>query len=95
MKPRALKKRATEDGVDEEKIDEADDADDVKACLVSLIMEKAGFSDLKVAPVSAHYGTAAKQTSDTSIFATKHIVLSYQWDVSTPPTSFAHLCHTL
>ena len=29
LKPRALKKRAAEVGVDEEKIDEADDADDV------------------------------------------------------------------
>ena len=39
-KPRALKKRAAEAGVDEEKIDEADDADDVAATLVALIMEK-------------------------------------------------------
>ena len=39
MKPRALKKRATEDGVDEEKIDEADDADDVKAAAVALALD--------------------------------------------------------
>ena len=40
LKPRALKKRAAEVGVDEEKIDEADDADDVKGTLIALIVEK-------------------------------------------------------
>jgi hypothetical protein len=35
LKPRALKKRAAELGVEEEKIDEADDADDVKGTLTS------------------------------------------------------------
>ena len=34
MKPSALKKRAKEVGVEESKLDEADDADDVKATLL-------------------------------------------------------------
>ena len=34
MKPSALKKRAKEAGVEESKLDEADDADDVKAKLL-------------------------------------------------------------
>ena len=42
MKVRALKKRAREVDVEEEKIDEADDADDVKATLISLIMGNVG-----------------------------------------------------
>ena len=41
MKPSALKKRAKEAGVDEEKLEGADDAEDVKGTLVDLIMEKA------------------------------------------------------
>eukprot|EP01047_Picozoa_sp_COSAG01_P094620 COSAG01_NODE_25494_length_743_cov_1.023292_1_plen_145_part_01 len=40
MKPRALKKRALQAGVDPAKLDEADDADDVKAVVIELIMEK-------------------------------------------------------
>ena len=42
MKVRALKKRAREVDVEEEKIDEADDANDVKATLISLIMGNVG-----------------------------------------------------
>ena len=42
LKVRALKKRAREVDVEEEKIDEADDADDVKATLISLIMGNVG-----------------------------------------------------
>ena len=40
LKPRALKKRARALEVDEEKIDEADDADNVRARLIALIVEK-------------------------------------------------------
>jgi len=40
MKPSALKKRAKEVGVEESKLDEADDADDVKATLIELIVGK-------------------------------------------------------
>jgi DNA-binding transcriptional regulator YdaS (Cro superfamily) len=39
MKPRALKRRALHTGVDPEKLDEADDAGDVKAAVIELIME--------------------------------------------------------
>ncbi len=41
LKPRALKKRARECGVDEQKLDEADDAVDVKGTIVTLIVDKA------------------------------------------------------
>jgi len=40
MKPLALKKRAKEVGVEGSKLDEADDADDVKATLIELIVGK-------------------------------------------------------
>eukprot|EP01043_Picozoa_sp_COSAG02_P068674 COSAG02_NODE_11488_length_1714_cov_120.055108_2_plen_93_part_01 len=40
LKPRALKKRASEAGVDEDKIDGTEDADDVKAALIALIVEQ-------------------------------------------------------
>ena len=40
MKLSALKKRAKEVEVDEEKLEEADDADDVKGTVISLILEK-------------------------------------------------------
>eukprot|EP01047_Picozoa_sp_COSAG01_P030191 COSAG01_NODE_2097_length_8434_cov_116.410678_3_plen_1492_part_00 len=40
QKPSALKKRAREVGVDPERLDEADDADDVKGAVVALILEK-------------------------------------------------------
>ena len=101
LKPRALKKRATEDGVDEQKIDEADDADDVKATLIALIMEKAGFGSASTvsdtddgALIKVPYGTVAhhgqsasrKQLDDLhELFGQKHVILSYQWDVSLGP----------
>eukprot|EP01043_Picozoa_sp_COSAG02_P072182 COSAG02_NODE_13496_length_1386_cov_18.313908_1_plen_69_part_10 len=40
LKPRALKKRASEAGVDEDKIDGTEDEDDVKAALIALIVEQ-------------------------------------------------------
>eukprot|EP01045_Picozoa_sp_COSAG04_P015782 COSAG04_NODE_1273_length_7466_cov_76.544319_6_plen_285_part_00 len=41
MKPSALKKRAKEVGVEEGKLEEADDADDVKGTLIALIVARA------------------------------------------------------
>ena len=40
MKVKALKKRAKELGVDEEKLEDADDAGDVKRTVIALILEK-------------------------------------------------------
>ena len=40
LKPRALKKRAAASGVDPDSVEEADDADDVKARLIELIVEQ-------------------------------------------------------
>eukprot|EP01043_Picozoa_sp_COSAG02_P053252 COSAG02_NODE_5854_length_3987_cov_169.941872_4_plen_228_part_00 len=92
LKPRALKKRAAEEGVDGEKIDEADDAEDVKAALIALILEKAGFLEERVsgptrdsasstvAASPAHQGTPSRTDAEGGIFGTKHVVLSYQWD---------------
>ena len=40
MKLSALKRRAREAGVDEEKLEEADDEDDIKAAVVGLIVAK-------------------------------------------------------
>ena len=95
MKPRALKKRAAEDGVDQEQLDEADDADDVSGTLIALIMGKAtGGSDADVAPVAVaappslkpHFGTADQAPATTKskqkkLFGAKHCMFSYQWDV--------------
>ena len=41
MKIKALKKQAKELGVDEEKLDDADDEDDVKGTVIRLILEQA------------------------------------------------------
>ena len=41
MKVTALKKRAKEVGVDEEKLEDADDEDDVKGTVIGLILEQA------------------------------------------------------
>jgi hypothetical protein len=39
MKLKALKKRAKEVGVDEAKLEDADDADDVKSTVIELVVE--------------------------------------------------------
>ena len=39
MKLKALKKRARSSGVDEDQLEDADDADDIKAAVIQLIVE--------------------------------------------------------
>ena len=89
LKPRALKKRAAEEGVDEDEADEADDADDVKSALIALILEKVepqGVGPVDVAPTAAakltpHQGVvenggSASADQMSRLFGKKHVILS-------------------
>eukprot|EP01043_Picozoa_sp_COSAG02_P044473 COSAG02_NODE_3976_length_5963_cov_1.633015_1_plen_296_part_00 len=89
LKPRALKKRAAEEGVAEDKVDEADDADDVKSALIALILEKVepqGVGPVDVAPTVAakltpHQGAvenggSASADQMSRLFGKKHVILS-------------------
>eukprot|EP01045_Picozoa_sp_COSAG04_P003344 COSAG04_NODE_135_length_23774_cov_40.993918_7_plen_329_part_00 len=87
MKPSALKKRAKEAGVEEEKLEEADDADDVKGTLVELIVEKARdeSQDRPSTAVKPHFGAAdsggSKAERLKALFGGKHCMFSYNWAV--------------
>ena len=63
MKVKALKKRAKEAGVDEEKIEDADDADDVKSTVIELIVaaERGATLEKLRAELSAMKVTALKK----------------------------------
>ena len=50
MKVKALKKRAKEVGVDEEKLEDADDEDDVKGTVIGLILEKVNLQEETMTP---------------------------------------------
>eukprot|EP01045_Picozoa_sp_COSAG04_P015047 COSAG04_NODE_1165_length_7994_cov_50.104370_5_plen_337_part_00 len=84
MKPSALKKRAKEAGVEEGKLEDADDADDVKGTLVELIVEKAreGPPTTVVKPhFSAVDSGGSKAERLKALFGGKHCMLSYNWAV--------------
>ena len=88
MKPSALKKRAKEAGVEEEKLEEADDTDDVKGTLVELIVEKARDESQQDPPstvVKPHFGVAdsggSKAERFKALFGGKHCMFSYNWAV--------------
>ena len=106
LKPRALQRRAEAEGVTEDQLDNAES----DAEIIGLIVQKAGFSDTGAAPAKAHYGLGDSNAAPTkaaattkagvedagrNIFGTKHVILSYQWDVSTSDTRVAPLaCRT-
>ena len=89
MKLSAVKKRAREDGVDEACLDDADDANDIHAAVIDLIVTKA--RENSQACVAAPSSTAPHQGDSpggagaieqlASLFGKKHAILSYQWDV--------------
>jgi len=87
MKPSALKKRAKEAGVEEEKLEEADDAEDVKGTLVELIVEKARdeSQDPPSTAVKPHFSAAdsggSKAERFKALFGGKHCMFSYNWAV--------------
>jgi len=87
MKPSALKKRAKEAGVEEEKLEEADDADDVKGTLVELIVEKARdeWQDPPSTAVKPHFSAVdsggSKAERLKALFGGKHCMFSYNWAV--------------
>ena len=89
MKLSKLKKRAREVEVGEGQLEEADDAEDIKAAVIELIVGRAR-EDISSASKPAtgimpHHGgsTCTSGTTDEMItlFGTKHAILSYQWDV--------------
>ena len=104
LKPRALQRRAEAEGVTEDQLDNAES----DAEIIGLIVQKAGFSDTGAAPAKAHYGLGDSNAAPTkaptktgvenagrSSFGTKHVILSYQWDVSIRDTWVAPLaCRT-
>jgi hypothetical protein len=65
LKPRALKKLALEVGVDQEQLDEADDADDVKSTVIELILEK----ERERAEAESRAGTADASSSSSPVSA--------------------------
>eukprot|EP01046_Picozoa_sp_COSAG06_P043409 COSAG06_NODE_5682_length_3323_cov_3.426489_2_plen_973_part_01 len=93
LKLKALKKRARSAGVDDELLEDADDADDIKAAVIELII-KAELS--VVEPTTAdvatterdeeedrpHFGAGVQSEVSSAQFApaAKHVMLSYQWD---------------
>ena len=87
MKPSALKKRAKEAGVDEEKLEGADDAEDVKGTLVELIVEKARdeSQDPPSTVVKPHFSAVdsgrSKAERFKALFGGKHCMFSYNWAV--------------
>jgi hypothetical protein len=92
MKLKALKKRAKEVGVDEAKLEDVDDADDVKSTVIELIIsrEKAQES-LTSANLKPHFsvgnGGASKACSESrlkSLFREKHCMFSYNWAEQEP-----------
>ena len=85
MKLSVLKKRAKEDGVDEVKLEEADDADDTKSAVIELIMDRAREdrdrpSQTAVRPHFAAEeggGGGSKAEYLQGLFGTKHCMFSY------------------
>ena len=91
LTPRALQRRAEAEGVSEDQLDNAES----DAEIIGLIIQKAVVSDTGAAPAKAHYGLGDSNAAPTkagvdaagrNIFGTKHVILSYQWDVSTSDT---------
>eukprot|EP01043_Picozoa_sp_COSAG02_P069910 COSAG02_NODE_12180_length_1583_cov_736.616577_1_plen_216_part_10 len=78
-----LRKRAKAAGVAEDALEEATDADDPKAAVISLLLETASAGEDK-----PHFGSARAAAAKASVsvpapapaIATKHVMLSYQWD---------------
>ena len=85
MKLSVLKKWAKEDGVDEVKLEEADDADDTKSAVIELIMDRAREdrdrpSQTAVRPHFAAEeggGGGSKAEYLQGLFGTKHCMFSY------------------
>ena len=63
MKLKALKKRAGEMGVDEEQLEDADDADNVRDTVIKLILEAARPTDDNAAELSAESSAQPRSTS--------------------------------
>ena len=85
MKVSALKKRAKEAGVDEEKLEDADDADDVKGTIIDLIVAKEQGGPPAAAVVRPHFSATdsggSKAAHFKSLFGDKHCMFSYNWAV--------------
>ena len=85
MKVKALKKRAKEAGVDEEKLEDADDEEDVKGTIIDLIVAEEQGGPPAAAVVRPHFSTAdsggSKAAHFKSLFGDKHCMFSYNWAV--------------
>ena len=85
MRLSALSKRAEQEGADASAVEDAEDSDDPKLALISLICERVAASPADDRP---HFGAGASGTPSPTAapeepvaqVSTKHIMLSYQWD---------------
>jgi hypothetical protein len=82
---KALKKRAKGDGVDESKLEDADDADDVRGAVIELIVEKARDGTLQLPSAKPHFSAGgdppkpALKDRFQRLFGTQHCMFSYNW----------------
>ena len=88
---KALKKRAKGDGVDESKLEDADDADDVRGAVIELIVEKARDCTLQLSSAKPHFSAdggsggrvdpskPALKDRFQRLFGTQHCMFSYNW----------------
>lgn len=87
MKLSAVKKRAKQVGVDEGKLEEADDAGDVQSAVIELIVDKSRDQPEPsgTAAVKPHFSSADSGVSTAarlkSMFGKKHCMFSYNWGV--------------
>ena len=88
LKVKALKKRARAAGVDEERLEDSDDADNPKAIVIALIVE-AELRSESSAGDRPHFGSGKQQAQRSKpkpasrkglLPANKHAMISYQWD---------------
>jgi hypothetical protein len=84
MKLKALKQRARSCGVSEELLEDADDADDVRATVIELIVAAQHNSSTNTGELLTdrpHFGKAPLTEPASNVApCVKHVMLSYQWD---------------
>eukprot|EP01043_Picozoa_sp_COSAG02_P087866 COSAG02_NODE_25072_length_669_cov_1.628070_1_plen_165_part_01 len=84
LRLRELRRRAKTAGVADDALEEATDADDPKAAVISLLLEAASVSEDKPhfgsAPAASNAPVSVSVRAPAPTISTKHVMLSYQWD---------------
>ena len=89
MKLSAVRKRAREAGVEEERLEGTNDCEDVKGAVIELVVEATRESaSVRMALARPHFsaldssrGSTHPPTRFGALFGNKHCMLSYQWAV--------------